>query len=123
MLIKSILAFLIGGLICAACEVLLALTRLTPARILVGLVSVGILVGALGFYEPLLSLFGTGVSIPLFGFGGTIAGGVRDAIDEFGLIGIFKGPLTAASAGIGVSLFLGLLFSLFFRSRPKRMKK
>ena len=121
MLIKSILAFLIGGLICAACEVLLALTRLTPARILVGLVSVGILVGALGFYEPLLSLFGTGVSIPLFG--GTIAGGVRDAVDEFGLIGIFKGPLTAASAGIGVSLFLGLLFSLFFRSRPKRMKK
>ena len=123
MLIKSILAFLIGGLICAACEVLLALTRLTPARILVGLVSVGILVGALGFYEPLLSLFGTGVSILLFGFGGTIAGGVRDAVDEFGLIGIFKGPLTAASAGIGVSLFLGLLFSLFFRSRPKRMKK
>ena len=123
MLIKSILAFLIGGLICAACEVLLALTRLTPARILVGLVSVGILVGALGFYEPLLSLFGTGVSIPLFGFGGTIAGGVRDAVDEFGLIGIFKGPLTAASAGIGVSLFLGLFFSLFFRSRPKRMKK
>ena len=123
MLMKAILAFLIGGFICAVCEFLLALTNLTPARILVGLVSVGILVGALGLYEPLLSLFGTGVSIPLFGFGGAVAGGVRDAVDEMGLLGVFKGPLTAASAGIGVSLFFGLFFSLFFRSRPKRMKK
>lgn len=123
MLIKALLAFLIGGFICGVCEVLLALTKLTPARILVGLVSVGIVVGSFGLYEPLLSLFGTGVSIPLFGFGGTVAAGVREAVDEFGLLGVFKGPLTAASAGIGVSLFLGLLFSLFFRSRPKNMKK
>ena len=123
MLIQSLLAFLMGGVICAACEVFLALTRLSPARILVGLVSLGILVGALGLYEPLLSLFGTGVSIPLFGFGGTIAAGVREAVDEFGLIGIFKGPLSAASAGIGFSLFIGLFFALFFHSHPKRMKK
>ena len=123
MLLKSILAFLIGGLICASCEILLALTKLTPARILVGLVSVGIFVGAVGLYEPLLSIFGTGVSIPLLGFGGTIAGGVRDTIDELGFLGIFKGPLTAASAGIGVSLFLGLFFSFFFHSHPKQMKK
>ena len=123
MLIQSLLAFLMGGVICAACEVLLALTRLSPARILVGLVSLGIFVGALGLYEPLLSLFGTGVSIPLFGFGGTIAAGVREAVDEFGLIGIFKGPLSAASAGIGFSLFIGLFFALFFHSHPKRMKK
>ena len=123
MLIDALISFLVGGAICAVCEVLLALTRLTPARILVGLVSVGILIGAVGLYEPLLSFAGTGVSVPLLGFGGVIAGGVREAVDTYGFLGIFKGPLSAASAGIGTALVLGLLSSLLFRSHPKRMKK
>lgn len=123
MFIQSLIAFFVGGTICAICEVLLALTKLTPARILVGLVTVGIFLGAVGIYEPLLSFASTGVSVPLLGFGGVIAGGVREAVDTYGLIGILKGPLTAASAGIGSALFFGFLSSLFFRSHPKIMKK
>ena len=123
MFYNALIAFLIGGTICAICEILLALTALTPARILVGLVSVGIFLGAIGLYEPLLSFAKTGVSVPLLGFGGTIAMGVREAVDTSGFLGIFKGPLTSASAGIGVALALGLFFSLFFHSHPKRMKK
>lgn len=123
MFFDALIAFLVGGAICAVCEVLLALTRLTPARILVGLVSVGILVGAVGLYEPLLAFAGTGVSVPLLGFGGVIAGGVREAVDTYGFLGIFKGPMSAAAAGIGTALVLGFLSSLFFRSHPKRMKK
>ena len=123
MLLDALIAFLVGGAICAVCEVLLALTRLTPARILVALVSLGILLGAFGLYEPLLSFAGTGVSVPLLGFGGVIASGVREAVDTYGFLGVFKGPLTAASAGIGTALTLGLLASLLFRSHPKRMKK
>lgn len=123
MFINALLAFLSGGFLCMVCEILLALTKLTPARILVGLVSVGIFIGAIGLYEPLLSLFGTGVSVPLLGFGGVIASGVREAVDTYGFLGIFKGPLTSASAGIGVALVFGFLASLLFHSHPKRMKK
>ncbi len=123
MFVDALVSFLIGGIICAICEVLLALTKLTPARILVGLVTVGIFLGAVGLYEPLLAFAGTGVSVPLLGFGGVVSSGVREAIDTYGFLGIFKGPLTAASAGIGTALVFGLLSSLFFRSHPKRMKK
>ena len=123
MLTDALIAFLVGGAICAVCEVLLDLTKLTPARILVGLVTFGIFIGAIGLYEPLLAFGGTGVSVPLLGFGGVISAGVREAVDTYGFLGIFKGPLTAASAGLGVALVLGLLSSLLFRSHPKRMKK
>ena len=123
MILNFLIAFLVGGLICVLCEVLLDLTRLTPARILVGLVCFGVFLGGVGLYEPLLRFAGCGVSVPLLGFGGVIADGVREAVDTYGFLGIFKGPLTAASAGIGAALFFGFLSSLLFRSHPKRMKK
>lgn len=123
MLIQALISFLVGGTICAICEVLLALTKLTPARILVGLVTVGIFLGAVGLYEPLLAFAETGVSVPLLGFGGVIASGVKEAIETYGFLGIFKGPLTAASAGVGVALVFSFVASLFFRSHPKKMKK
>ena len=123
MFLNALIAFLVGGSICLLCEVLLDLTTLTPARILVGLVGVGILLGAIGVYEPLLRFAGCGVSVPLLGFGGVVANGVREAVDTYGFLGIFKGALSASSAGIGSALFLSFLASLFFRSHPKCMKK
>ena len=94
-------AFLIGGAICAAAQLLIDLTRLTPARILVGTVVLGVLLGALGLYEPLLKVAGCGVSVPLIGFGGGIARGVREAVAKDGLLGVLSGPITAAAGGLG----------------------
>ena len=113
-------AFLIGGLICIPAQILIDLTKITPARILVLYVVFGVLLGDLGFYSPLFEFAGSGASVPLIGFGAAIAKGTREAIDSFGAIGILKGPFTAASAGCSASLLLGFFFSLFFKSKPKR---
>ena len=112
MLTDIALAFLIGGAICALVQIFIDKTMLTPARILVTLVCLGVLLYATGVYEPLFEIFGCGVSVPLIGFGATIARGVREAIDSTGAIGILTGGLTASSAGITLALLLGLLFSL-----------
>ena len=96
---------------------------LTPARILVSLASLGVLLYAVGAYEPLYSIFGCGISLPLTGFGAAVARGVREAIDKTGALGIFTGGLTATSAGITVSLLLGLTASLFSHGRPRRIPK
>ena len=112
MLTDISLAFLIGGAICALVQIFIDKTMLTPARILVTLVCLGVLLYATGVYEPLFEIFGCGVSVPLIGFGATIARGVREAIDSTGAIGILTGGLTASSAGITLALLLGLLFSL-----------
>ncbi len=113
-------AFLIGGGLCVLAQLLIDLTRLTPARILVAFVVAGVALGALGLYEPLHDLGGCGVSLPLLGFGGTLARGVREAINRDGILGILSGGLSATAAGITTALLLGLLCALFFRSRPKR---
>ena len=118
---ELLLVFLSGGAISSAVQILIDLTKLTPARILVLLVSSGVLLYAVGAYEPLYSVFGAGVSVPLLGFGATIAKGVREAVDTEGITGILTGGLTASAAGITASLMLGLLASLVFRPRPKRM--
>ena len=120
MLLKSIYAFLIGGAFCAIAQILIDKTKLTPARILVFYVSLGIFLGGVGLYEPLFKLSGCGASLPLVGFGGAVAKGVREAVDKDGVFGIFGGALSAAAAGTSVSLFLGFLASLFFRGKPKR---
>ena len=112
MLTDISLAFLIGGAICALVQIFIDKTMLTPARILVTLVCLGVLLYATGVYEPLFEIFGCGVSVPLIGFGATIARGVREAIDSTGAIGILTGGLTSTSAGITLALLLGLLFSL-----------
>ena len=115
------LTFLMGGSISVAAQLLIDLTKLTPARILVLLVSGGVLLYGIGAYEPLYDTFGAGVSVPLIGFGANIARGVREAVDTDGILGILTGGLTASAGGITAALILGLLASLAFRPRPKRM--
>ena len=120
-LLSDILLSLVsGGVICALVQLLLDLTRLTPARILVLLVTLGVLLYAVGAYSPMRDLFGTGVTLPLIGFGAAIARGVREAVDATGITGILTGGLTASSGGITAALMLGLLASLVFRPGPKR---
>lgn len=118
---ELILAFISGGVICVIAQVLIDLTRLTPARILVIYVSVGVLLFGIGIYEPMKEIFGSGVSVPLIGFGANIALGVRDAVDKDGLIGALTGGLTASAAGITAALILGLLASIICKTKSKRM--
>lgn len=118
---QLILTFICGGLVCVVAQILIDLTRLTPAKILVLYVCFGVLIFAIGLYEPLFEIFGAGVSVPLLGFGANIARGVRDAVDNDGLIGVLTGGLTASAAGITSALILGLLSSLIFKTKSKRM--
>ncbi len=118
--VSYLLAFAVGGAFCAAAQLLLDLTRLTPARILVLYVVVGVALGALGVFEPLAELAGAGATVPLIGFGGNIAKGVREAVDEDGLLGVLTGPLTAASGGTTAALVFGYMAALVFRGKPKR---
>ena len=117
---ELLLVFLSGGAISSAVQILIDLTKLTPARILVLLVSSGVLLYAVGAYEPLYSVFGAGVSVPLLGFGATIAKGVREAVDKQGLLGALTGPLRSTSGGIVAALVFGYLACLIFKGHPKR---
>ena len=121
MLVDVLNAFWVGGLFCVLAQLLIDLTKLTPARILVCYVVLGVLLGAVGVYEPLYAFAGCGVSVPLVGFGGAIARGVREAIHTDGAIGILSGGLTAASVGTTAALVFGYLAAIFFKSKPKRM--
>lgn len=112
-------AFLIGGILCLIGQVLIDKTKLTPARILVGYVVVGVLLGALNIYKPLVDFAGAGATVPLTGFGYTLAKGVREAIDTDGVIGIFTGGLKATAGGITASIVAGLIASLIFKARDK----
>ncbi len=121
LLIECVMAFTVGGAFCVAAQLLIDLTKLTPARILVIYVSTGVFLGAIGLFEPIKELAGCGITVPLIGFGGNIASGVRDAIDSQGPIGILTGPLTAASAGTAAALVFGYLAAVIFNSKPKRL--
>ncbi len=112
-------AFLIGGLICVICQVLIDKTALTPARILTGCVVSGVVLGAVGLYSPLADWAGAGATVPLTGFGNLLAEGTRKAVEQGGLLGALTGPLTAASGGIGAAVFFGLLSALCFRPKEK----
>ncbi len=118
---QLLLTFAMGGAICVIAQLLIDLTKLTPARILVIYVSAGVLIYALGFYEPMFKIFGAGVSVPLIGFGANIARGVREAVDKEGLIGVLTGGLSASAAGITSALLFGLFASLLFKTKSKRM--
>ena len=118
---KYIWSFLAGGLLCLVAQILIDKTRLTPARILVLYVSLGVLIYAFGIYDPMKEIFGAGVSVPLIGFGANIAKGVKEAVEKEGAIGILTGGLTSSSAGITAALIFGLFASLLFKSKPKRM--
>lgn len=108
-LLKLIWSFLIGGLLCVIAQVLIDKTRLTPARILVGYVVAGVLLGAVGLYGPLADFAGAGATTPLSGFGYLIAKGVREAVDTQGPLGVFTGGLSAAAGGTAAALCFGLL--------------
>ena len=112
-------AFVIGGAFCAVGQVLIDLTKLTPARILTTYVVTGVVLGALGWYQPIIDLAGGGATVPLTGFGNLLAKGVREAVDENGLIGAFMGGFTNAAVGIAAAIFFGLLAALIFKSGSK----
>ena len=112
-------AFLVGGILCAAAQILIDKTKLTPARILVGYVVAGVLLGALGLYQPLAEWAGAGATVPLTGFGNTLARGVREAIDKDGWIGILTGGLKAAAGGLTAAIVFGWISSVCFGSRDK----
>ena len=112
-------AFLIGGALCLIGQILIDKTKLTPARILVSYVVIGVLLGAIGVYEPLIEFAGAGAAVPLTGFGNTIAKGVREAIQKDGFLGIFTGGLKASAGGITAAIFSGLLVSFIFKPKDK----
>lgn len=117
--ISCIRAFLVGGLFCLIAQILIDKTTLTPARILVLYVVAGVFLGAIGVYRPLVEFAGSGATVPLTGFGYLISKGVREAVDEKGLIGALTGTLTAAAGGIAAALVSGYLVGLAFRGKPK----
>ena len=112
-------AFLVGGALCVIAQVLIDRTSLTPARILVLYVVAGVVLGALGWYEPLVRFGGAGATTPLTGFGYLIAKGVRKAVDEKGLLGALTGGITAAAGGIAAALVFGYLACLAFKGKTK----
>ena len=114
-----LIAFLVGGAICVVGQILIDKTKLTPARILVGYVVVGVLLGAIGLYKPLADFAGAGASVPLSGFGNVLTKGVREAVDKNGFIGIFTGGLRAASGGITAAMVAGLLAAIIFKAKDK----
>lgn len=113
-------AFLVGGLFCVVGQILIDKTALTPAKILVGYVTAGVIFGAFGIYEPLVELAGSGATVPLTGFGYLLAKGVREAVNEQGLLGAFTGGVTAAAGGITAAICFSFLVSLLFKAKPKK---
>ena len=110
--IEFVKIFVVGGLLCLFAQILIDKTKLTPARILVLYVVAGVILGGIGLYEPLVKWAGTGATTPLTGFGYLIAKGVKKAIDEQGILGVFKGGLTATAGGITAALVFGFLGAL-----------
>ena len=119
MLTDVLKAFIVGGALCAAGQLLIDRTKLTPARILTGFVVAGVILSAIGIYGPLVDFAGAGASVPLTGFGHLLAEGVREAVDEKGFAGVFTGGMTAASGGLTAALAFGLTAAACFRQRDK----
>lgn len=112
-------AFLVGGLFCVIGQLLIDKTKLTPARILVSYVVIGVLLGAVGLYPKLVDFAGAGATVPLTGFGNLLAKGVREGVQEKGFLGIFTGGLTAAAGGVGAAILFGWLAGLIFKPKDK----
>ena len=112
-------AFLVGGLLCLAGQILIDKTKLTPARILVSYVVIGVLLGAVGLYEPFADFAGAGATVPLTGFGYLLAKGVKEAVQQDGFLGILTGGLKACAGGITAAIVSGLLASIFFKAKDK----
>ena len=112
-------AFLVGGAICALVQILMDNTKLMPGRIMVILVCTGVVLGAIGVYEPFAKWAGAGATVPLLGFGNTLFKGMKEAIDSEGFIGLFKGGFTACAGGVSAALLFGYIASLFFKPKMK----
>lgn len=119
MTMELLKAFLIGGAICAVGQILIDFTKLTPARILTGYVVAGVVLSAVGLYQPLADFAGAGATVPLTGFGHLLAEGIRKAVGRDGLLGIFTGGLTASAGGVTAALLFGLGVSLLFRAKER----
>ncbi len=119
MAMEYIRAFAVGGAICAVGQVLIDYTKLTPARILVAFVVIGVVLGGLGVYQPLIEFAGAGASVPLTGFGALLAKGVKEALAEYGMFGVLAGGLTASAAGITAAILFGFLAALIFKPGDK----
>lgn len=116
---KCLYAFLVGGFICLIGQILIDYTKLTPARILVTFVVSGVILTAIGIYEPIVKFAGAGATVPLTGFGYSLAKGVKEAVDQYGLIGALSGGLTATAAGITASVTFGMLMAALFKPGDK----
>lgn len=112
-------AFIVGGLLCLFGQILIDKTKLTPARILVSYVVLGVFLGGIGVYKALVDFAGAGATVPLTGFGYNLAKGVKDAVKESGFLGIFTGGLKSTAGGIAVAIFAGLLASIVFKAKDK----
>ncbi len=121
--LQLLITFVVGGTLCVLAQLLIDLTRLSPARILVGFVVFGVFLGGVGLFAPLYAFAGCGVSVPLLGFGGAIAKGVREAVIEQGLLGALTGGISATAGGISASLIFGYLVAIFAKSKPKSITK
>lgn len=119
MIMEYVWAFVIGGLFCAVGEVLIDYTKLTPARILTAYVVAGVVLGALGWYQPIVDFAGAGASVPLTGFGNVLVQGVQKAVDEKGFLGVFTGGLTGAAGGITSAMVFALIVACIFKSKEK----
>lgn len=112
-------AFFIGGILCVIGQILIDKTKLTPARILVSYVVIGVILGGLGVYEPFKEFAGAGASVPLTGFGSNLAKGVKDAVNADGFLGVFTGGLRSSAGGITAAVVAGLLASILFKPKDK----
>ena len=113
-------AFLVGGILCVIGQILIDKTKLTPARILTTYVVAGVILGGIGIYQPLVDWAGSGATVPLTGFGYTLAKGVKESVTEKGVLGALTGGMTSTAAGITAAIFFGVLVASIFKSRPKR---
>ena len=120
MLIEYLKVFAVGGALCAIGQLLIDKTKVTPARILTVYVVLGLILEAVGLYSPLVKWAGAGATVPLTGFGSTLAKGVEKAVSESGVLGAFTGGFTAAAAGICAAVFFGIIIALLFKPREKK---
>ncbi len=113
-------AFVVGGILCSIGQILIMKTKLTSARILVGYVTCGVILGALGLYKPLIDFAGAGATVPLTGFGYTLAHGAIEAVKSEGILGAFTGGVVAGAGGISAAVFFGYLAALIFKPKMKK---
>lgn len=114
-------SFLFGGALCVVAQILIDKTKLTPARILTGYVCAGVLLTGMGIYEPLVKKFGCGATIPLTGFGYTLAKGTEQSVSQNGFLGILSGGLSSTACGISAAIVFSLLISVFFKGKPENL--